>query len=240
MFPPTPPPDNDRASASLSSNGTTSGDRRGSARAQPKLKPLDLSTAGFDRGLARTKSERSPRNVGRPTRAQSERPGVTRRPSETSSRDDFDDINDVYGRQRSSGRPRTNTSLRPTPGYISEEDDDTATNSFDEPEFEMLSARSSGRMRRSMPDIKKIRVKVHAEDSRYVMVSTPIQFKDFIDQIRNKFGLRQNFKVKIKDEGDMITMADQDDLDMAITQSKSDARKEKNEMGKMEVWIQVV
>jgi len=72
------------------------------------------------------------------------------------------------------------------------------------------------------------------------MVGTAVEFKDFVDQIRIKFGIRQNFKIKIKDDGDMITMADQDDLDMAIMQSKSDARKERNEMGKMEVWIQTL
>jgi len=50
--------------------------------------------------------------------------------------------------------------------------------------------------------------------------------------------MRRDFKIKIKDEGDMITMADQDDLDMAISMSKQEAKRERSEMGKMEVWIQ--
>jgi hypothetical protein len=83
--------------------------------------------------------------------------------------------------------------------------------------------------------MKKIRVKVHADDTRYVLVGTAVEFKDFVDQIRAKFGIRQAFKVKIRDDADMITMADQEDLDMAIETAKSGARKEKSDMGKLEV-----
>jgi hypothetical protein len=64
-----------------------------------------------------------------------------------------------------------------------------------------------------------------------------VEFKDFVDQIRAKFGIRQAFKIKIKDDQDMITMADQEDLDMAIETAKSGARREKSDMGKMEVSL---
>jgi hypothetical protein len=47
--------------------------------------------------------------------------------------------------------------------------------------------------------------------------------------------VRNKFKVEFKDDGDMITMADQDDLDMAIQTAKSVARKEGSDMAKMEV-----
>jgi hypothetical protein len=96
---------------------------------------------------------------------------------------------------------------------------------------------SNPRRRSNGPSMKKIRVKVHADDTRYVMVGTAVEFRDFIDQIRAKFGIRQSFKVKIRDEQDMITMADQDDLDMAIETARASARREKSDMGKMEVWI---
>ena len=46
-----------------------------------------------------------------------------------------------------------------------------------------------------------------------------------------------NNKIKIKDDADMITMADQDDLDMAIESARSVARREKSDMGKMEVSL---
>jgi hypothetical protein len=260
VFPPTPPPDNDRVSGASSSNSATivGSSRSESVRNGPKLRPLDLSTAGFagtnDRPeLSRTMSERSSgeKSTGGRGRAQSERSRnspitgggqrMDRRPSQGSNggygQQEYDEVYDMYGRQAApapTNRPRAATGTKSTPRYISEEEDE-AVNSFDEPDFEMISARSSGRKRRSVPEAKKIRVKVHADDTRYVMVGVAIEFKDFVDQIRIKFGIRQNFKVKIKDEGDMITMADQDDLDMAIAQSKSDARKERNEMGKMEV-----
>jgi hypothetical protein len=46
--------------------------------------------------------------------------------------------------------------------------------------------------------------------------------------------VRNKFKVEFKDDGDMITMADQDDLDMAVQTAKSVARKEGSDMAKME------
>jgi hypothetical protein len=279
MFPPTPPPDGDRISASSSTNGgppqqggmltRAESMRVGGPRQQ--LRPLDIPAASFDRamrlspgGLGRTQSERSPRLPAR-SRAQLDRSagarnsptGLTRmsserRPSAASSRGagagnspwdntapiDYDDLYDMYGR-RASGRSRGAGvgGAGPRGDFISEEED-YASN--DEPDFEMMSrgagaGRRGSRQRRSVPDIRKIRVKVHAEDTRYVMIGTAVEFADFIAQIRQKFGMRQNFKVKIKDEGDMITMADQDDLEMAISQARTDARKERADMGKMEV-----
>jgi hypothetical protein len=156
---------------------------------------------------------------------------------------DYDDLYDMYGR-RASGRSRgagVGGAGRGPGDFISEEEDYVSN---DEPDFEMMSRSNGGqrrgsRQRRSAPDIRKIRIKVHAEDTRYVMIGTAVEFADFIAQIRQKFGMRQNFKVKIKDEGDMITMADQDDLDMAISQAKTDARKERADMGKMEVRTSV-
>jgi hypothetical protein len=157
--------------------------------------------------------------------------------------EDYEDVYDMYGRQPA---PLSRRATTRTQEYISEgeEEDEEYVNSYDEGDFEMISrngppaARSSRQgpsQRRSVPEVKKIRVKVHADDTRYVLVGTAVEFKDFIDQIRIKFGLRQSFKIKIKDEGDMITMADQDDLDMALQQAKTEARKEKSEMGKLEV-----
>jgi len=132
--------------------------------------------------------------------------------------------------------------------YISEEEEgddvsDSYAASYDEAEFEMLGPsepRRASTRRSNGPQMKKIRVKVHADDTRYVLVGVAVEFRDFVEQIRAKFGVRQPFKVKIKDDADMITMADQDDLDMAIETAKAGAKREKSDMGKMEVWIQVV
>ncbi|KAJ2967845.1 hypothetical protein NUW58_g10350 [Xylaria curta] len=95
------------------------------------------------------------------------------------------------------------------------------------------------------PDIRKVRVKVHAsEDVRYIMVGAAIEFADLEEKVREKFGVKRRFKIKVRDEdapqSDMITMGDQDDLDMVMMSVKSAARKKREEIGKMEIWIQEV
>jgi hypothetical protein len=71
------------------------------------------------------------------------------------------------------------------------------------------------------------------------MIGVAIEFPDLVDKIREKFGLRKRFKIKVRDEdmpnGDMITMGDQDDLDMVLMSVKSNAKRERLDMGKMEV-----
>ena len=161
-----------------------------------------------------------------------------------------DDVYDMYS--RSSGQRSRNQ----RPMYIEEEEEGFDDEySGEEVEFDMvpsfrqqsrtqsrreppLSGSSSGSFARSSTrrqEVSKIRVKVHADDTRYVMIGPAIEFADFIDQIRAKFGLRRSFKVKINDDGDMITMGDQDDLDMAISTARKQAQREKSDMGKMEV-----
>jgi hypothetical protein len=75
------------------------------------------------------------------------------------------------------------------------------------------------------------------------MIGTAIEFPDLVDKIREKFVLRKRFKLKIRDDdmpdGDMITMGDQDDLEMAIMSVKTNARRDRVEMGKMDVSIPV-
>jgi hypothetical protein len=87
--------------------------------------------------------------------------------------------------------------------------------------------------------VRKIRVKVHAEDVRYLMIGSAVEFPDLVDRIREKFAIRRRFKIKIRDDadpsGDMITMADQDDLEMAIQAVKSQARRQRLDVGRMEV-----
>ena len=92
--------------------------------------------------------------------------------------------------------------------------------------------------------MRKIRVKVHAnEDTRYIMVNAPfVEYDDFESRVREKFHIRGKMKMLMRDfddePGQMITMADQDDLDVLLNHVKSTARKERSEMGKMEIWIQ--
>lgn len=136
---------------------------------------------------------------------------------------------------------------------IEEEDEGSDYDSFDEGDFEMIpnrrggggggaassvSGSSRGQSRR--PEIRKVRVKVHADDVRYIMVGAAVEFPDFVERIREKFGIKRRFKIKIRDEDapeDMITMGDQDDLEMAMSSVKQAARKARQDVGKMEVSI---
>lgn len=93
----------------------------------------------------------------------------------------------------------------------------------------------------TLPTLRKIRVKVFASDTRYVMIQPDVSYDAFVEQIRKKFGYaaKESFKLKMKDEeGDMVTMGDEDDLEILTMAAKEQASKEGVEMGKMEVWVQ--
>ncbi len=163
----------------------------------------------------------------------------------------------MYSGGSGSRGSRQNASRRPNPRYIEEEEEEASDyddGSFDENDFEMVSSRPPPSQRSRAPstiggrgssrrsDVRKIRVKVHAaEDVRYIMIGSAVEFPDLADKIREKFGLKKRFKIKVRDEdmpnGDMITMGDQDDLDMVLMGVKAAAKKERLDMGKMEVSI---
>lgn len=264
VFPPTPPPESEKSS------GSSQMSRGASVRAGTKPMPAKLniekarpqenyqirdqrqSPQQQRMGTQRTASEpRGPPQRGYSTRDPQRsqgRPPPRRRASEEEGEDEYPgELYDMYRNSRSSkNNPRR-------PRYIEEEEEyasDYDDGSFDENEFEMMNSRpgprsraasSSGRAPSRKPDVKKIRVKVHADDVRYVMVGTAVEFPDLVDKIRDKFGLRKRFKIKVRDEdvpnGDMITMGDQDDLDMVIMSVKANAKKERLDMGKMEVSV---
>lgn len=69
------------------------------------------------------------------------------------------------------------------------------------------------------------------------MITTNIEFDEFITRLKDKFGFRRKTRCKIQDEdGDgMISVSDQEDLDMAISTCKKNARRDRSEFGKLEV-----
>ena len=144
-----------------------------------------------------------------------------------------------HQRTRSSGH-----AIRTKPITISEEEEE-ATDEISDPSdsplaFEIIPPKATRQRHRSRaPELRKIRIKVHAEDMRYVMTTPSVGIDELSEQIKTKFGFKGGFKLKIKDdEGDMVTMADQDDLEMAIGICKASAAKDRLEMGKMEMWVQ--
>lgn len=90
--------------------------------------------------------------------------------------------------------------------------------------------------------MRKIRIKVHApEDTRYLMAGAAPLFAELVEQVRGKFGFKGDVKLRIRDEdGDMITLGDQDDLDLAVAGCREVAAVEKVDLGKMEVWVKDV
>jgi hypothetical protein len=182
--------------------------------------------------------------------------GGQRRPSRTIDEEGGypSDLYDMYQQnsQQSSQRgSRGQGRSRQQPARYAEEDDysDYDDGSVDEGEFEMVSGRrpppqnasmSRGQSRRA-PQIRKMRIKVHATDEvRYIMVGMAVEFPDFVDRIREKFGLRRKFKIKYKDDetdGEMITMGDQDDLDMAMASSQANAKRMRQDTAKLEVSL---
>lgn len=251
VFPPTPPPENDKPSRVS---------RGASVRNGPKPMPARLN---IDKARPNDRYERSDDSRQRPQRAASATPsrgysqrdnGRNRRSAEDDDDAYPDDVYDMYqggGDSRGSrSQPRRNQSR-----YIEEEDEggsDYDDGSFDEGDFEMVSNRrpgtnsmaSGGRGSSRRPDIRNIRVKVHAGDVRYIMIGAAIEFPDLVDRVRDKFGIRRRFKIKVRDDdapnGDMITMGDQDDLEMVMMTVKSQARKQRLDTGKMEIWVQEV
>lgn len=268
VFPPTPPPESDRSQSGSSTGGAGQLSRGASVRNGLKPVPAKLN---IEKALPPQRyevREEPPRRVP-PTRAASETRGPMRREdsrrrdppaplrkrmSDEEEEDEYPgELYDMYRNSRNARSSRN----RPQPRYIEEEDEDGSDyddDPFDENDFEMLSSRpppqrsraasTSGRGSSRRPDVRKVRVKVHAsEDTRYIMVGTAIEFPDLVDKIREKFVLRKRFKLKIRDDdmpdGDMITMGDQDDLEMAMMSVKTNARKERAEMGKLDVSIVV-
>ena len=101
---------------------------------------------------------------------------------------------------------------------------------------EMSRSRGTSRSRVRQVDVRTLRVKVHwQEDTRYLMVSTGVIFEEFVTRVREKLGLKGGLKIRIRDEGDLITMGDHDDWELAVGGARREARVRGEEMGKLEV-----
>ena len=98
--------------------------------------------------------------------------------------------------------------------------------------------RGTSRTRQYVYRLKDVRVKVHyGDDTRFIMLTPDVAFASFVDKVKEKLHLTGGFKCKIQDEGDLITMGDREDWDLAISNVRKEARAEGVEMGKMEVWV---
>ncbi|KAL7946782.1 hypothetical protein V8C42DRAFT_295309 [Trichoderma barbatum] len=240
-FPPTPPPENDRPTrgASVRNSGGRGNPAKLSIQTQESSRRYEKAPSPQDR----PKHSRSASAA--PARGLSQREPPRRQRVIEEESPYGDESYDGYAEGLRGSKQSRSRQQR----YDDDEDgSDYDYGSFDEGEFEMVSTvrRGPGSVSRPSraasrrPDIRKIRVKVHSDDVRYIMIGTSIEFPDFVDRIRDKFGLRKRFKIKMKDEDvpdDMITMGDQDDLDVAIQSAKSLAKRQRLDVGKMEIWV---
>lgn len=94
-----------------------------------------------------------------------------------------------------------------------EEEEDEVVYPSDSPlAFEIIPPKQSHHRRqpsksRPTPELRKIRIKVHAEDMRYVMITPNIKYDELVEQIRQKFGLLGAYKLKMRDEeGDLVSV----------------------------------
>lgn len=214
--------------------------RSASERPRPSRQLSDASTRSRDTGVSRS------------TRAPQE-PPLRRISSLGCDVDSYtDELYDMYSSQMTNPAAGRRRSRSRRPMYIEEEREEDEesygpSSSLDEADFEMIPQRgnsshppprqrSRSRATSRRPEVRKVRVKVHAEDTRYVMLGGGVAFRDFVEQVRGKFGIRGDFKVKMRDdEGDMVTLGDQDDLELAVKEAKAAARREKSDMAKIEV-----
>ncbi|KAF7510490.1 hypothetical protein GJ744_006336 [Endocarpon pusillum] len=293
MFPPTPPPENDKPAGPSSAGPTLMTGRAASVRNPPNRPPALQRTgtilSSMSDPMSISSTERAPppiteepRTMVSPrqrmgtmrTASEPRGPTVRRGPSQsrpTLYRETTDEsMTDLYDMYQTPPAPKglvrrgTTNNMggnRQQPAYIDEEEeymsDAYENDDFmqdDGVDFEMVGGsgarpgmqarRPSGNHRsstRRLAEVKKIRVKVHSNaETRYIMIGPAVEYADFEGKVREKFGLRRRLRVQMQDDGDMITMGDQDDLDMLIESAKSAARREKQDMGKMEVWIHEV
>ncbi|KAG6034072.1 hypothetical protein E4U41_006701 [Claviceps citrina] len=255
VLPPTPPPENDRLSRRSSL-------RNGSRPMPAKLTiPTQVSNRKYEKAPSPLDA-RATMSAASSSSSQAfsrrELPSGQRRPTTPIKEVEEAGTAGVYDMYQASGSNRTpsrgtrrpSLQLKAQPRYHeavydkSEYDD----GSFDGVAFEMLSnndrrqgSRTEPRAPSRRPEIRKIRVKVHAADVRYIMISPAIEYPDFVDMVKEKFGMTRRFKMKIKDEdmpeGDMITVGDDDDLEMAVQSATSLAMRQGQDVAKMEIWI---
>ncbi|KXT05110.1 hypothetical protein AC578_7594 [Pseudocercospora eumusae] len=261
----------DSAHGKRKSSESTSSERSNLQAARPGAKPLrlELGVAAFEQktspprlGTKRSESERPAMRRDHSAGLTQSREGKSAREQRSQQYRETPEVRieedpieayseQVMQQQQQSSHQRSRSSAhRSQPVAIEEEDEDDVISPSDSHSplaFEIIPPKQSHQGHRSQsrrapaPELRKLRIKVHAEDMRYVMTSPSVTYEELSSQIRTKFGFKGGFKLKIRDEdGDLVTMADQDDLDMAVGMCKAAAAKDRADMGKMEMWVQEI
>jgi len=85
----------------------------------------------------------------------------------------------------------------------------------------------------------QIKVKVKMDGStKILMVPTDIEIDEFTDRVATKFGIStRRLKCQFEDEdGSMVDLSDQDELETLIELAKEEAKLNRQEFGRAEVY----
>ena len=220
-----------RRKSSESTNSASSGLQQSRSAAKPLR--LELGVAAFEQksqterprlGSKRSESERPPMrreysgnsSRSQDTRRKEEKPRHVDVPAVRIEEDPIQPNNQgiipvriqIPSHQRSRSSAHT---PRNQPVTISEEEElDGFSDPTDSPlAFEIIPPKPTHHKHHShsrrAPEMRKIRIKVHAEDMRYVMTTPDVRYEELAEQIRQKCAIRSGFKLKIKDEASHST-----------------------------------
>ncbi|KAI5302855.1 hypothetical protein KEM56_000279, partial [Ascosphaera pollenicola] len=71
------------------------------------------------------------------------------------------------------------------------------------------------------PGLDTVRFKLRTDkETRYMLVKSDVELEEFLYKIRIKLGIHGQFKLHMKDEGDMVTIGDQEDLNILLALAK--------------------
>ncbi|BFZ60386.1 hypothetical protein YB2330_001422 [Saitoella coloradoensis] len=83
--------------------------------------------------------------------------------------------------------------------------------------------------RRAEIVIRKVKLRVRLDDVRVITIRPDVSFRELENSVRKKFELARAPKMKFRDEdGELIRLGDEDDLEEALTQAKKEAMKDQN------------
>lgn len=89
-------------------------------------------------------------------------------------------------------------------------------------------------------EMTKVRVKVRrGDEARLVVVEANVTMDKFRRKVRDKLHLEESeLRLQMRDEDDMVTMTDQEDLEVLIATTREALRRDGGgEMGRAEVWV---
>ncbi|OLL25170.1 Neutrophil cytosol factor 2 [Neolecta irregularis DAH-3] len=239
-LPPTPPNEGETSHRELLMRNYSTSDRsdirdqdksrrRGRDRSRPAY-PSDnrtinrsLSRRGFlsSRGSSQERSQVSAYSA---YTSSSRRIQQSRNNSEEDEPFDAQSLYDAYCYYDNDHQKRTHRQKAPR----RTDDQSDYEEDYNEPDFEMI----------RKIECQKVKVRIHfANEIRALVVPIDIEFDKFRRRIIDKLEIKCRIKVKARDEdGELIVLGDNEDLEMIMFAAKEEARRKRVELGRIEVW----